>query len=25
MLKLKRDDIRDLYQSPIKWLREASY
>jgi len=25
MLKLKREDIRDLYQSPIKWLREASY
>nr|WP_162306828.1 phenylalanine--tRNA ligase subunit alpha [Candidatus Prometheoarchaeum syntrophicum]QEE17845.1 Phenylalanine--tRNA ligase alpha subunit [Candidatus Prometheoarchaeum syntrophicum] len=25
MLKLKRNDIRDLYQSPIKWLREVSY
>ena len=25
MLKLKRDDIRDLYQSNISWLREVSY
>ncbi len=25
MLKLNRDDIRDLYQSPIPWLREVSY
>lgn len=25
MLKLKRDDIRDLYQSKISWLREVSY
>ncbi|MHA1585168.1 MAG: phenylalanine--tRNA ligase subunit alpha [Promethearchaeota archaeon] len=25
MLKLKRNDIRDLYQSPIEWLREVSY
>ena len=25
MLKLKRNDIRDLYQSPIPWLREVSY
>jgi phenylalanyl-tRNA synthetase alpha chain len=25
MLKLKRKDIRDLYQSPISWLREVPY
>lgn len=25
MLKLKRADIRDLYQSPISWLREVPY
>ncbi|WP_371801669.1 phenylalanine--tRNA ligase subunit alpha [Candidatus Lokiarchaeum ossiferum] len=25
MLKLKREDIRDLYQSNISWLREVSY
>ena len=25
MLKLKRKDIRDLYESPISWLREVSY
>lgn len=25
MLKLKRNDIRDLYQSPISWLREVPY
>lgn len=25
MLKLKREDIRDLYQSNIAWLREVSY
>ncbi len=24
-IKLKLGDIRDLYQSPIKWLREVSY
>ena len=25
MLKLKREDIRELYQSNISWLREVSY
>lgn len=25
MMKLKRADIRDLYQSPISWLREVQY
>jgi phenylalanyl-tRNA synthetase alpha chain len=25
MLKLQRNDIRDLYQSPISWLREVPY
>jgi phenylalanyl-tRNA synthetase alpha chain len=25
MLKLQREDIRDLYQSPISWLREVPY
>jgi phenylalanyl-tRNA synthetase alpha chain len=25
MLKLQRSDIRDLYQSPISWLREVPY
>jgi len=25
MLKLKRQDIRELYDSPISWLREVSY
>ena len=25
MLKLQRSDIRDLYQSPISWLREIPY
>jgi phenylalanyl-tRNA synthetase alpha chain len=25
MLKLQRGDIRDLYQSPISWLREVPY
>ncbi|MHA1674768.1 MAG: phenylalanine--tRNA ligase subunit alpha [Promethearchaeota archaeon] len=25
MLKLKREDIRDLYQSNLSWLREVSY
>ena len=25
MLKFKRDDIRDLYQSPVSWLREVPY
>ncbi len=25
MLKLKRQDIRELYQSPIDWLREVKY
>jgi phenylalanyl-tRNA synthetase alpha chain len=25
MVKLKREDIRDLYSSPVSWLREVSY
>ena len=25
MVKLKREDIRDLYTSPVSWLREVSY
>jgi len=25
MLTLQRDDIRDLYRSPIKWLKESQY
>ncbi|MHA1721002.1 MAG: phenylalanine--tRNA ligase subunit alpha [Promethearchaeota archaeon] len=25
LLKLQRNDIRDLYQSPIQWLREVPY